>query len=189
MKFRRSLQHVQVKRGAGAATDHHLIVAKVKLKLMIHQNIASTGKRFNIPMLAYKTKKSEVQIKNRSSTFQNAREEIVTIEEDHWQEIKEEFTTACETSLTRMKRTVQGKIKGPLKTNHQQNEEQMKRWVEHFNNVLNQDPPVNKADIPPSEELLAISCNRPFKGEIKKTIKMLENNNIQHTCKNSESRH
>ncbi|VDI48891.1 Hypothetical predicted protein [Mytilus galloprovincialis] len=35
-------------------------------------------------------------------------------------------------------------------------EEQMKRLVEHFKNVLNQNPPVNKADIPPSEELLAV---------------------------------
>ncbi|CAG2248329.1 unnamed protein product [Mytilus edulis] len=47
-------------------------------------------------------------------------------------------------------------------------EEQMKRWVEHFKNVLNQDPPVNKADIPPSEELLAVDCKRPSTEEIKK---------------------
>ena len=55
-------------------------------------------------------------------------------------------------------------------------EEQMKRLVEHFKNVLNQNPPVNKADIPPSEELLAVDCERPPTGEIMKVIKMLKNN-------------
>ncbi|XP_071171614.1 craniofacial development protein 2-like [Mytilus edulis] len=99
-KFRRSLQDVQVKRGADSATDHPLIVAKVKLKLKKHQNIESTGKGFHISMLENKTKKSEFQIelKNRFSTFQNAAEEIISIE-DHWQEIKNAFTTACETSI------------------------------------------------------------------------------------------
>ncbi|CAG2214685.1 unnamed protein product [Mytilus edulis] len=53
---------------------------------------------------------------------------------------------------------------------------QMKRWVEHFKNVLNQDPPVNKAGIPPSKELLAVDCKRPSTREIKKAIKMLKNN-------------
>ena len=59
---------VRVKRGADAATDHHLIVAKVKLKLKKHpkQNEA-TGKRFNISMLANKTEKSKFQIELKKS--------------------------------------------------------------------------------------------------------------------------
>lgn len=32
-KFRRSLEDTRVKRGADAASDHHLVVAKLKLKL------------------------------------------------------------------------------------------------------------------------------------------------------------
>ena len=32
-RFRRSHQHVQVKRGADAASDHHLVIANLKLKL------------------------------------------------------------------------------------------------------------------------------------------------------------
>ncbi|CAC5424993.1 unnamed protein product [Mytilus coruscus] len=198
-------------------------------------------------MLANKTKKLEFQIelKNRFSTFQNATEETVTIE-DHWQEIKKALTTACETSVGLKNRKHQewispetlvkveerknikniliisktrsakqsasreytiankdvrniarkdkrvfvdkltaeaeeaargnniktlydniklliGKYqKGsrPVKSKEGKtlntHGEQMKRWVEHFKNVLNQDPPVNKADIPPSEELLAV---------------------------------
>ena len=42
-------------------------------------------------------------------------------------------------------------------------EEQMKRWVEHFNSVLNQQPPVQSADIPPAAGLLPINCSRPGK--------------------------
>ncbi|CAC5411408.1 unnamed protein product [Mytilus coruscus] len=252
-KCRRSLQDVRVERGADAATDHHLIVAKVKLKLKKHQNIESTGKRFNISMLANKTKKSEFQIelKNRFSTFQNATEEIVKIE-DHWQEIKKAFTTACETSVGLKNRKHQewispetlekveerkniknilnnsktrsakqtasraytiankdvrnnarkdkrafvdkltaeaarannikalydniklltGKYqKGcrPVKRKEGKtlnaHEEQMKRWVEHFKNVLNQDLPVNKADSLPSKELLAVDWNTSERGE------------------------
>ncbi|XP_076105822.1 uncharacterized protein LOC143074158 [Mytilus galloprovincialis] len=195
----------------------------------------------------------------------NAAEEIISIE-DHWQEIKNAFTTACETSVglknrkhqewitpetlvkvekrkniknilnnsktrsakqsasreytiankdvrnsaRRDKRAFVDKLtaeaeeaarannikalydniklltgkyqKGsrPVKSKEGKtlntHEEQMKRWVEHFKDVLNQDPPVRKADIPPSEELLAVDCKRPSTGEIKKAIKMLKNN-------------
>ncbi|CAG2214516.1 unnamed protein product [Mytilus edulis] len=172
-------------------------------------------------MLENKTKKSEFQIelKNRFSTFQNAAEEIISIE-DHWQEIKNAFTTACETSVglknrkhqewitpetlvkdvrnsaRRDKRAFVDKLtaeaeeaarannikalydniklltgkyqKGsrPVKSKEGKtlntHEEQMKRWVEHFKDVLNQDPPVRKADIPPSEELLAVDYARRF---------------------------
>ncbi|XP_071177961.1 uncharacterized protein [Mytilus edulis] len=52
----------------------------------------------------------------------------------------------------------------------------MQIWVEHFKDVLNQDPPVREADIPSSEKLLAVDCKRPPTGEIKKAIKMLKNN-------------
>ena len=61
-RFRRSLQDVRVKRGADAATDHHLIVAKVKLKLKKYLNSTSTGKRYNVSMLTNKEKKAEFKI-------------------------------------------------------------------------------------------------------------------------------
>ena len=52
----------------------------------------------------------------------------------------------------------------------------MKRWVEHFNSVLNQQPPVQRADIPPAAVLLPIDCSRPGKEEMAKAIKHLKNN-------------
>lgn len=36
-KFRRSLQDVRVRRGADVASDHHLVVARLKLKLKKNQ--------------------------------------------------------------------------------------------------------------------------------------------------------
>jgi hypothetical protein len=63
-RFRGSLQdvHVHAKKGADAATDHHLIVAKVKLKLKKYLNSTSTGKRYNVSMLTNKEKKAEFKI-------------------------------------------------------------------------------------------------------------------------------
>ena len=55
-------------------------------------------------------------------------------------------------------------------------EDQMSRWVEHFKNILNQEAPMNKADILPAEDNLSVDCKRPPKGEIKKAIKTLKNN-------------
>jgi hypothetical protein len=51
-----------VERWADAATDHHLIVAKVKLKLKKYLNSTSTGKRYNVSMLTNKEKKAEFKI-------------------------------------------------------------------------------------------------------------------------------
>jgi hypothetical protein len=55
-------------------------------------------------------------------------------------------------------------------------EEQMSRWVEHFKNILNQEAPVNKADILPADETVSVDCKKPSKGEIKNAIKTLKYN-------------
>ena len=71
-------------------------------------------------------------------------------------------------------------------------EEQMSRWVEHFKNVLNQEAPVNKADILPAEETLSVDCKRPSKEEIKKAIKTEKQQGTwyrQYTCRSTQSRH
>jgi hypothetical protein len=92
-----------LKRGADAATDHHLIVAKVKLKLKKYPNSTSTGKRHNVSelhvsMLTNKEKKAEfkIEVNNRFEALQNETSETVTTE-DHWQQVKQAFTSACET--------------------------------------------------------------------------------------------
>ena len=49
-------------------------------------------------------------------------------------------------------------------------ENQLKRWREHFKELLNRPPPQNPSDIAPSEDVLHINCERPSKAEIEKTI-------------------
>jgi hypothetical protein len=54
--------------------------------------------------------------------------------------------------------------------------EQLKWWVEHFKELLNQIPPMETADIAPAEEYLTINCDIPTKAEITKAIKQLKSN-------------
>ena len=49
-------------------------------------------------------------------------------------------------------------------------EDQLKRWREHFEELLNRPPPQNPPDITPAEEVLQINCERPSKADIEKAI-------------------
>ena len=54
-------------------------------------------------------------------------------------------------------------------------EEQLKRWTEHFRELLNHPAPELLPDIPPAEIELLISCEKRTKAEIKKAIMTLRN--------------
>ena len=47
-------------------------------------------------------------------------------------------------------------------------EDQLKRWREHFEELLNRPPPQNPPDIAPAEEVLQINCERPSKQRLRK---------------------
>ena len=66
---------------------------------------------------------------------------------------------------------VKDKDGNPLTTT----EEQLKRWTEHFRELLNRPTPEAPPDIPPAETELPINCNKPSLAEIKKAIKTLKN--------------
>ena len=51
--------------------------------------------------------------------------------------------------------------------------EQLKRWAEHFRELLNRPTRDSPPDIPPAETELPISCDKPSKTEIKKAIMTL----------------
>ena len=51
--------------------------------------------------------------------------------------------------------------------------EQLKRWAEHFRELLNRPTPETPPDIPPAETELPVSCDKPTKAEIKKAIMTL----------------
>nr|KAG5686182.1 hypothetical protein BaRGS_012400 [Batillaria attramentaria] len=54
-------------------------------------------------------------------------------------------------------------------------EEQLKRWAEHFRELLNRPVPETPPDIPPAETELPINCDKPSKAEIRKAIMTLRN--------------
>ncbi len=54
-------------------------------------------------------------------------------------------------------------------------EDQMTRWAEHFEELLNRPPPTVTAEIPPAEESLPITLDPPTKEEIMKAITLLKN--------------
>jgi hypothetical protein len=66
---------------------------------------------------------------------------------------------------------VKGKNGNPLLTT----EEQLKRWAEHFRELLNRPTPGTPPDIQPAEAELPISCDKPSKVEIRKAIMTLKN--------------
>ena len=55
-------------------------------------------------------------------------------------------------------------------------EEQHKRWVEHFQQLLNRPPPMEPPILPPANRELDIACEPPTRTEVEKAIKSLKNN-------------
>jgi hypothetical protein len=106
-KWRRSLQDVRVKRGADAASDHHLVVAVFKTKLKAYNNKAErTSHKFNVHSLKENEKREEfkLELRNNFSVLSELPEE--TVEEQlkkkkHWSNLHvcNTWKTACETVL------------------------------------------------------------------------------------------
>ncbi|VDP53102.1 unnamed protein product [Schistosoma margrebowiei] len=48
-KFRRTMEDVRTKRGADIASDHHLVVANLKLKLKKNRTISTTKVQYSLP--------------------------------------------------------------------------------------------------------------------------------------------
>ncbi|XP_068697688.1 uncharacterized protein [Montipora foliosa] len=63
-------------------------------------------------------------------------------------------------------------IGDPVKNN---SDDQLKRWAEHFQKLLNRPAPPKRPNIPAPEADLEISCGRPSRGEIKRAIGLLNN--------------
>ena len=53
-------------------------------------------------------------------------------------------------------------------------EEQRKRWTEHFRELLNRPPPSEMPDIQPADTPLQVNENRPSEAEIKRAIRPAE---------------
>ena len=99
-KFRRSLQDVRSMRGADAASDHHLVLAKVKLKLKSFNHASGTDirQKFQVNLLQSRSKREEfkLELTNRFKILQDLDDTNV---EEHWTKVRDIFKTTCNNVL------------------------------------------------------------------------------------------
>ena len=109
-RFRRSLEDVKVQRGADVGSDHHLLLAKVKLHLKRHGNRTEPKrKRYQVSLLeGDKGREFQIQLRNRFQVLADIEDEQDV--ESQWLGIKRIFNTTCEDVL------------GPKKVEH-------KEWI------------------------------------------------------------
>ncbi|CAH8538274.1 unnamed protein product, partial [Schistosoma intercalatum] len=101
-KFRRTMEDVRTRRGADVASDHHLVVANLKLKLKKNWTSGQTAiQRFNTAFLRDTVKLNEFKIalNNRFQALQDLLKEEETTMEDNWKGIKEALTSTCQEVL------------------------------------------------------------------------------------------
>ena len=105
-KFRRSLMDVKVKRGADVASDHHLVVGRLKLKLKRNWTGETCQRqKFNTRMLkdAEKLEEYKLTLSNRFQVLEEVLEEE-TIDE-RWGKVKDTITSTCKEILGHYKHT------------------------------------------------------------------------------------
>ncbi|VDO49322.1 unnamed protein product [Schistosoma margrebowiei] len=101
-KFRRTTEDVRSRRGAEITSDHHLVVANLKLKLKKNWTTEQTTlQRFNTVFLRDTDKHNEFKIALNSSfqALQDLLREKETTMEDNWKNIKEALTSTCQKVL------------------------------------------------------------------------------------------
>ena len=105
--FRRSLQDVRVKRGADVASDHHLVTARLKLKLRRNGVEQERRKaRYNVDFLKDPRTAEEykVALANRFKALQELYDEDEGVDiNSQWSHIKDAVNTTCEEIIGRRK--------------------------------------------------------------------------------------
>ncbi|VDP35225.1 unnamed protein product [Schistosoma margrebowiei] len=97
-KFRRTMEDVRTKRGADIALDHHLLVAKMKLKLKKYWTMGRTiSQKFNTAFLqdTDKLNKFKTDLSNKFQAFHDLLNGEGTSMESNWKGIKEAITSKC----------------------------------------------------------------------------------------------
>ncbi|VDP41459.1 unnamed protein product [Schistosoma mattheei] len=98
-KFRGTIENLRSRREADIASDHHRVVANLKLKLKKNWTTGPTAlQRFNTDFLPDINKFNEFKIalNNRFQALQDLLKEEKTTMEDNWIGIKEASTSACQ---------------------------------------------------------------------------------------------
>lgn len=101
-KFRRAMEDVRTRRGADAASDHHLLVGKFKLRLKRHHRAKGQRAKFNIEYLsdAQVAKQFKDTLREKNTELQLEERAGWTIEEE-WEHLKAAWSSTCEEALGR----------------------------------------------------------------------------------------
>ena len=94
-KWRRSLLDVRVMRGADAASDHHLVIASLKIKLKAYRDQAERpSRKYGVHGLKDSVKLAafRCELRNRFSTLDSLPNETI---EEHWHDLRETWTSTC----------------------------------------------------------------------------------------------
>ncbi|VDP35212.1 unnamed protein product [Schistosoma margrebowiei] len=97
-KFRSTIENMRTRRGADIASDHHLVVVKMKLKLKKHWTIVGTAlQRLNTAFLGDTNKliSFKIALNNRFQALQDLPKKEETTMEDNWKGIREVLTSTC----------------------------------------------------------------------------------------------
>jgi hypothetical protein len=102
-KWRRSLQDVRNKRGADIGSDHHLIVAKFKMKIQAYnRRTGKLRKRYDIGKLKDDENVREsfkIELKNRFQALTDMEDVENETVEEKWRKIRTAFTEASKNVL------------------------------------------------------------------------------------------
>ncbi|VDP51069.1 unnamed protein product [Schistosoma mattheei] len=100
------MKDVRTKRGADIESDHHLLIAKMKLKLKKHWTIGrTTSQKFNTAFLqdTGKLNKFKIVLRNKFQAFHDLLNGEETTMESNWKGIKEAITSTCHEVLAHKK--------------------------------------------------------------------------------------
>ena len=95
-KWRHSLLDTRARRGADAATDHHLVLGTIKIKLKAFRDTCQRPHiKFNTQKLKEKATRESYKatIKNKIETLNSITEE--TPLEEHWSTLKDTWEKSC----------------------------------------------------------------------------------------------
>ncbi|VDP43472.1 unnamed protein product [Schistosoma margrebowiei] len=173
--FRRTIEDVRTKRGADIASDHHLLVAKMKLKLKKHWTMGWTiSQKFNTAFLQDTNKLNKFKIasaiNSRSFMIYSIEEELLRRATGNMRQLYD-ITKKLSGSRRKPERPVKSK-ECEVITNI---EEQQNRWVEHFKELLNRPAPLNPPNIEAAPTDLPINVGPPTIEEISMTIRQIKN--------------
>ncbi|VDO48942.1 unnamed protein product [Schistosoma margrebowiei] len=146
------MEDVRKRRGADIASDHHLVVAKMKVKLKKH----------------WVTEETELQMSN--TTFLRDTDKL------------NEFKIALNNRFHDTTKKLAGKYSKPERPVKDKEgkpiteiQQQRNRWVECFEELLNRPAPMNPPDIEAAHTDLPIDVNPPTKEEIRMAVIQIKN--------------